>query len=127
MGGEQKVADREQEFKDRQAQIDKIKKETKAKVDDDLLDDEVDVDGDGVADMTQKEARKIKAAEGEQKVADRDQEFKDRQAQIDKIKKETKAKGDDDLLDDEVDVDHHVSVSFFLCDIPEISDVCRRR
>merc|ERR1712039_713693 len=89
--GEQKVADREQEFKDRQAQIDKIKKETKAKVDDDLLDDEVDVDGDGVADMTQKEARKIKAAEGEQKVADREQEFKDRQAQIDKIKKETKA------------------------------------
>jgi len=103
--GKEKVAARDQEFKDRQAHIDKIKKETKAVVDDDLLDDLVDVDGDGVADMTQEEARKKKVAEGEEKVAAREQEFKDRQGQINKIKKETKAKVDDDLLDDLVDVD----------------------
>jgi len=65
----------------------------------------IDVDGDGLADMTAKEAREIKAQEGRDKVAAREQEFKDRQAHIDDIKANTKAKVDDDLLDDQVDLD----------------------
>jgi len=103
--GQDKLVARDQEFKDRQAHIDDIKKNTVAKVDDDLLDDEVDLDGDGIADGNMADQRKKKAKEGQDKLAAREQDMKERQAHVDDIKKNAVAKVDDDVLDDEVDID----------------------
>merc|ERR1719291_999976 len=103
--GKDKIAAREQDMKDRQSHINDIKANTKAKVDDDLLDDEIDIDGDGKADMTAAELRKQQAQAGKDKVAAREQDMKDRQAHIDDIKTNTKAKADDDLLDYGIDTD----------------------
>ena len=50
--GKQKLADREADYKQREKDLKEMKKNTKAKVDDDVNDDLIDVDGDGVADMT---------------------------------------------------------------------------
>ena len=50
--GKQKLADREADYKQREKDLKDMKKNTKAKVDDDVNDDMIDVDGDGVADMS---------------------------------------------------------------------------
>ena len=50
--GKQKLADREADYKQREKDLKDMKANTKAKVDDDVNDDMIDVDGDGVADMT---------------------------------------------------------------------------
>ena len=50
--GRQKLADREADYKQRERDLKDMKKNTKAAVDDDVNDDLVDTDGDGVADGT---------------------------------------------------------------------------
>ena len=54
--GKDKIKATEAAYKAEAKRLADVKQNTKAKVDDDLLDDLVDVDGDGVVDMTQ-EAR----------------------------------------------------------------------
>ena len=49
------------------------------------------------------EARRKKAAEGKQKLADREADYKQREKDLKEMKRNTKARTDDDLLDDEVE------------------------
>ena len=69
-------------------------KNVKAKVDDDVLDDMIDVDGDGVADMTAAQLRQQQAKEGKQKLADREADYKKNERDLKEMKANTKAKVD---------------------------------
>ena len=96
--GADKKGARAKDASDRAAQLKDMKKNTAARTDNDLLDD-VDADGNSVAD-----ARNKKAQEGQEKGAARAKDASDRAAQLKDMKKNTGARTDNDLLDD-VDAD----------------------
>merc|ERR1712110_1132384 len=73
--------------------LDAMARNTKAKVDDDLLDDE----GEYVA------ARGELKAKGQQRRADEDARMKQSSKDLDAMARDTKARTDNDLLDDEVE------------------------
>ena len=59
------MADREADYKQREKDLKEMKKNTKAKVDDDINDDGVDLDGDGIADVTQGVSAPPRESDGE--------------------------------------------------------------
>merc|ERR1719261_1631956 len=69
--GRDKMAAREADYTQRERDLKKMKATTGSRTDHDINDDEVDIDGDGVADMSQGDMRRQKAQEGRDKMAAR--------------------------------------------------------
>lgn len=92
--GKQAREDVDKDHKKRASELKTMKQNTQAKVDADIDDDMVDTDGDGIADMTQGELRRQKAAEGEQKLQDRADAHKQNAAQLENMKTNAQSRTD---------------------------------